>query len=68
LKALRTAGAAAHESARISLIQYSAHAALFADVLQTQSSAADADYQIQQALAAFWSAQADLERAMAEGI
>jgi len=68
LKALHTAGAAAHESARISLIQYSAHAALFADVLQTQSSAADADYQIQQALAAFWSAQADLERAMAEGI
>lgn len=66
LKALRIAGDAAHESARISLMQYGAHAALFSDVLQTQSSAADADHQIQQALATFWAAQADLERAMAE--
>jgi outer membrane protein TolC len=68
LKALRAASDAAHESARIALMQYSARAALFADVLQTQSSAADADYQIQQALATFWAARADLERAMAEGI
>ena len=68
LKAARVAGDAAHESARISLMQYGAHATLFADVLQTQSSAADADSQIQQALAAFWAAQADLDRAMAEGM
>jgi len=68
LKALRLSADAAHEGARISLMQYSAHATLFADVLQTQSSAADADHQIQQALAAFWAAQADLERAMAEDI
>ena len=68
LKALRTSALAAHETARVSLMQYSAHAALFADVLQYQASAADADYQVQQALAAFWTAQADLERAMAEGI
>ena len=68
LKSLRLAGEAAHESARISLMQYGAHAALFADVLQAQSSAADADHQVQQALAAFWAAQADLEHAMAEGM
>jgi outer membrane protein TolC len=68
LKAARLAGDAAHETARIRLMQYGTQAALFADVLQTQSAAADADHQFQQALAAFWSAQADFERAMAEDI
>ncbi len=68
LRAARADRDAAHESVRVRLMQYGTRAALFADVLQAQSAAADADSQLQQALAAFWSAQADFERAIAEGV
>jgi len=68
LRAARVASDAAHESARVTIIQYGAQAALLADVLQSQSTAADADHQLQQALAAFWAAQADFERATAEDV
>ena len=66
LRLARMSGDAAHESARISLTQYGAKAALFADVLQAQSAVADADHEYQQALETFWSARAEFERAMAE--
>lgn len=68
LRAARVASEAAHESARVTIIQYGAQAALLADVLQSQSTAAETDHQLQQALAAFWAAQADLERATAEDV
>jgi outer membrane protein TolC len=39
-------------------------AALLSDVLQTQATLADADYQYQQALLAYWTARADYEKAI----
>ena len=52
----------ARENMRVSLNKYKAQAALFSDVLQTQATLADADYQYQQALLAFWTARADYEK------
>ena len=66
LRLARMSEESARESARISLTQYGAHGAIFADVLQAQSAVADADHQYQEALETFWSARADFERAMAE--
>jgi outer membrane protein TolC len=56
----------ARENVRLRLTQYDVQAALLSDVLQTQSSLADSDSQYQQALAAFWTARADFERALGE--
>ncbi len=66
LVAARAAQDLARENARVKLAQYGADAALFADVLQTQSSQADSDHQFQQALVSFWTARADFERALGE--
>src|SRR5262245_26570295 len=66
LRAARTAQDAARETARVRVAQYDARAALLADVLQTEASLADSNNQFQQALAAFWSARADFERALGE--
>lgn len=52
------------ENMRISLNKYKVKAALLSDVLQTQATLADADYQYQQALLAFWTARADYEKAI----
>ena len=54
------------DSARITVAQYGAQAALLADVLQTEASLADSNNQYQQALVAFWTARADFERALGE--
>jgi hypothetical protein len=43
-----------------------AEAALLSDVLQTQTSLADANQQVQEALVAFWTARADFEKAIGE--
>jgi outer membrane protein TolC len=58
----------AREQARVRVAQYSTQAALFSDVLQAESSLADLDSQYQQALASFWTARADFERALGEEV
>jgi outer membrane protein len=52
------------ENIRVSTNKYSVKAALLSDVLQTQATLADADYQYQQALLAYWTARADYEKAI----
>lgn len=54
----------ARENMRVSLNKYKVKAALLSDALQTQATLADADYQYQQALLAFWTARADYEKAI----
>jgi outer membrane protein TolC len=54
----------ARENMRISVNKYKAEAALLSDVLQTQATLADTDYQFQQALLAFWTARAEYEKAI----
>jgi outer membrane protein TolC len=68
LRAARVGQDAARENVRLRLTQYDVQAALLTDVLQTQASLADSDSQYQQALAAFWTARADFERALGEDI
>lgn len=54
----------ARENMRVSLNKYQVRAALLSDALQSQAAMADADYQYQQALLAFWTARADYEKAI----
>jgi outer membrane protein TolC len=54
----------ARENMRVSINKYKLEATLFSDVLQTQARQADADYQYQQTLLAFWTAKADYEKAI----
>ena len=66
-QALRTAQLqqeTARENMRVSVNKYKLQAALLSDVLQTQATMANADYQYQQALLAYWTARADYEKAM----
>ena len=55
----------ARENMRVSLNKYKAVATLFSNVLQTQATLADADYEYQKALLAYWTAKADYEKAIA---
>ena len=57
---------AAQEKVRVASNRYSEKAALLKDVLQTQTVLADSSYQYQQALAGFWTARADFEKALGE--
>lgn len=54
----------ARENMRVSMNKYKLESALFSDVLQTQATLADVDYQYQQALMAFWTARAEYEKAI----
>jgi len=54
----------ARENIRVSTNKYRVKATLLSDVLQTQATLADADYQYQQALLAYWTARADYEKAI----
>ena len=54
----------ARENIRVSTNKYRVKAVLLSDVLQTQATLADADYQYQQALLAYWTARADYEKAI----
>jgi outer membrane protein TolC len=66
-QALRTAQLkqeTARENTRVSVNKYKVQAALLSDALQSQATLADADYQYQQALLAFWTARADYEKAI----
>ena len=66
LKATRTGREAAAEQFLVTSSQYKQQAALVKDVLQAQARSAEADSQYQQALSSYWSAFAELRRAMGE--
>jgi hypothetical protein len=57
------AQAAARERVRIAKDRYDGEAALMKDLLEAQAAQAETDYQHQQALSAWLSAQADFDRA-----
>jgi len=54
----------ARENMRVSVNKYKLQAALFSDTLQTQATLADADYEYQRALLAYWTARAEYEKAI----
>ena len=60
----RLAEETAREQLRVMSNRYTAQAALLKDVLSAQTSLADANYQYQQAMLAFWAARADFEKAI----
>ena len=64
LRVARLKQETARENMRVSMNKYKLESALFSDVLQTQATLADADYQYQQALMAFWTAKAEYEKAI----
>jgi outer membrane protein TolC len=66
LKAVRTGREAAEEQFRVASNQYKEQAALIKDVLQAEARSAEADYQYQLALSSYWSARAELRRAIGE--
>jgi outer membrane protein TolC len=56
----------AQEKVRVGLDRYQQKAVLLKDVLQLQTSLAESRYKYQESLLAFWSARAELEKAMGE--
>jgi outer membrane protein TolC len=56
----------ARETLRINTSQYKLTAAILSDVLQSQSTLAEANHQFQQALLGYWTAQAEFEKALGE--
>jgi len=54
----------ARENMRVSINKYKLVATLLSDVLQTQATLANADYEYQKALLAFWTAKAEYEKAL----
>ncbi|HVO60116.1 MAG TPA: TolC family protein [Terriglobales bacterium] len=66
LKATRTGHEAAAEEFRVTSNRYSEQSALVKDLLQAQARSTETEYQYQQALSSYWSALADLRRAMGE--
>jgi outer membrane protein len=66
LKAARTGHEAATEQFRVTSNKYKEEAALIKDLLQAQARSTETEFQYQQALSSYWSALADLRRAMGE--
>ncbi len=66
LKATRTAHDAAAEQLRVTSNKFKEESALLKDLLQAQTRSSESDYQYQQALSSYWSAFAELRRAMGE--
>jgi outer membrane protein TolC len=64
LRVARLKQETARENMRVSTDKYKLQATLISDVLQTQATLADSDYQYQQALTAFWTAKAEYEKAI----
>jgi outer membrane protein TolC len=56
----------AHASVQIAAYKYRLDAVLLKDVLQAQTSLAEANYDYQKALLSFWTAKADFEKALGE--
>ncbi len=66
LKATRTEHEAAAEQLRETGNRYKEQAALLRDLLQAQTQNSESNYQYQQALSSYWSAFAELRKAMGE--
>jgi outer membrane protein len=66
LKASRTAHEAAAEQLRETANRFKEKAALLRDLLQAQTQDSETSFQYQQALSSYWSAFADLRKAMGE--
>jgi outer membrane protein len=66
LDSLTAVQEAEREKLRVVINRYEQKAALLAEVLQQQSAVAQADAQYQQAIANFWTARADFDRALGE--
>jgi outer membrane protein TolC len=66
LKATRTAQQAAGEQFRVTTNQYREQAALIKDVLQAQAQSTETEFKYQEALSSYWSALADLRRAIGD--
>jgi outer membrane protein len=68
LRVAEMAQATAREKVRVRTNQYQVQAALLNDVLQLRAELAGSDDRYQQALLAFWTAKADFELAIGEGV
>jgi len=66
LKASRTAHEAAAEQLRVTGNKYKEQAALLKDLLQAQAQSSETNFQYQQALSSYWSAFAELRKAMGQ--
>jgi outer membrane protein len=66
LKACRTAQEAAAEQFRVAGNKYKEQAVLVKDVLQAEAQSSEPSFQYQQALSSYWSALAELHKAMGE--
>lgn len=66
LKVATLANQVAQEKVRVGLDRYGQKAVLLKDVLQLQTSLAESRYKYQESLLTFWSARAELEKAMGE--
>ena len=66
LNASRTAHEAATEQFRVTGNKYKQQAALLRDLLQAQAQSSETNFQYQQALSSYWSAFAELRKAMGE--
>jgi len=66
LQVSRLSQATEQEKLRVVSNRYSERAALFNDVLQTESDLAQANHQYRDALVGFWTAKADFEKAIGE--
>ena len=66
LRVARLSQDAEREALRITQSRYRFEAALLTEVLQSQATLADANNQYQQALLSFWTAKAELEKAVGE--
>ena len=66
LKASRTAHEAATEQLRVTNNKYKAQVALLRDLLQAQAQSSETNFKFQEALSSYWSAFAELRKAMGE--
>lgn len=66
LKASRISQEAATQQFQVTVNKFREHAALVKDTLQAQAHSSDADFKYQQALSSYWSALAELRKAMGE--
>jgi outer membrane protein TolC len=66
IRIAKLAQSTARENVKIAAYKYRLEAVLFKDVLQAQTTLANANYDYQKALLSFWTAKADFEKAIGE--
>ena len=66
LRVARLSQATEREALRVTQVRYRFEAALLTEVLESQAKLADANDQYQQALLSFWTAKAELEKALGQ--